>query len=62
MSIITLIWNTVLVNPMTNILVLLNNTFFGSFGLAIRGRDLAGATRDERGRDHMDRRGSGLTG
>jgi YidC/Oxa1 family membrane protein insertase len=32
---ITLLWNWVLVNPMANALVLLNNAFFGSFGLAI---------------------------
>ena len=35
MDIIGLIWNTVLVNPMANALVLLNNVFFGSFGLSI---------------------------
>ena len=35
MDIITLLWNWVLVNPMANALVLLNNAFFGSFGLAI---------------------------
>ena len=29
------LWNWILVNPMTNALVLLNNVFFGSFGLAI---------------------------
>jgi YidC/Oxa1 family membrane protein insertase len=34
-DIIGLIWNTVLVNPMANALVLLNNVFFGSFGLSI---------------------------
>jgi YidC/Oxa1 family membrane protein insertase len=34
-EIITLLWNWVLVNPMANALVLLNNAFFGSFGLAI---------------------------
>jgi len=34
-DIITLLWNWVLVNPMANALVLLNNAFFGSFGLAI---------------------------
>jgi YidC/Oxa1 family membrane protein insertase len=34
-EIIGLIWNTVLVNPMANALVLLNNVFFGSFGLSI---------------------------
>jgi YidC/Oxa1 family membrane protein insertase len=32
---ITLLWNWILVNPITNSLVLLNNVFFGSFGLAI---------------------------
>lgn len=35
MDIITLLWNWVLINPMANALVLLNNAFFGSFGLAI---------------------------
>ncbi len=35
MEIISFIWNAVLVNPMANALVLLNNVFFGSFGLAI---------------------------
>ena len=35
MELIGFLWNTVLVNPMTNALVLLNNVFFGSFGLAI---------------------------
>ena len=35
MDIITLLWNWILVNPMANALVLLNNAFFGSFGLAI---------------------------
>jgi YidC/Oxa1 family membrane protein insertase len=34
-DIIGLIWNAVFVNPMANALVLLNNAFFGSFGLAI---------------------------
>lgn len=35
MDIISFIWNEVLVNPMTNALIILNNVFFGSFGLAI---------------------------
>ncbi|HUS83286.1 MAG TPA: YidC/Oxa1 family membrane protein insertase [Dehalococcoidia bacterium] len=35
MDIVTLLWNWVLVNPMANALVLLNNALFGSFGLAI---------------------------
>ncbi len=35
MDIVGLIWNTVLVNPLANALVLLNNVFFGSFGLSI---------------------------
>jgi YidC/Oxa1 family membrane protein insertase len=34
-DIIGFLWNAVLVNPMANALVLLNNAFFGSFGLAI---------------------------
>jgi len=34
-DIISFIWNEVLVNPMTNALIILNNVFFGSFGLAI---------------------------
>jgi YidC/Oxa1 family membrane protein insertase len=34
-DIITLLWNWILVNPMANALVLLNNAFFGSYGLAI---------------------------
>lgn len=34
MSIITLLWNWILINPIANALVLLNNVF-GSFGLAI---------------------------
>jgi membrane protein insertase, YidC/Oxa1 family, C-terminal domain len=34
-EIISFIWNAVLVNPMANALVLLNNVFFGSFGLSI---------------------------
>lgn len=35
MEAITFIWNNVLINPMTNILVVLNNILFGSFGMAI---------------------------
>ncbi|MDI6857886.1 MAG: YidC/Oxa1 family membrane protein insertase [Dehalococcoidia bacterium] len=35
MDIISFIWNEVLVNPMTNALIILNNVFFGSFGVAI---------------------------
>ena len=35
MVIISFIWNEVLVNPMTNALIILNNVFFGSFGVAI---------------------------
>lgn len=35
MEIIGFIWNEVLVNPMTNALIILNNVFFGSFGVAI---------------------------
>jgi YidC/Oxa1 family membrane protein insertase len=34
-DIISFIWNEVLVNPMTNALIILNNVFFGSFGIAI---------------------------
>jgi YidC/Oxa1 family membrane protein insertase len=34
-DIINFIWNEVLVNPMTNALIILNNVFFGNFGIAI---------------------------
>jgi YidC/Oxa1 family membrane protein insertase len=34
-EIINFIWNEVLVNPITNALIILSNVFFGSFGLAI---------------------------
>ncbi|MGD0764839.1 MAG: YidC/Oxa1 family membrane protein insertase [Dehalococcoidia bacterium] len=35
MDLIGLLWNVVLVNPMTNALFVLNNVLFGSFGLAL---------------------------
>jgi YidC/Oxa1 family membrane protein insertase len=35
MEVIGLLWDVVLVNPMTNVLIVFNNVFFGSFGLAI---------------------------
>lgn len=35
MEVVVFIWNNILINPMTNVLVVLNNLLFGSFGMAI---------------------------